>query len=58
MDVLLARSVNVMTSQGVRPLTEEDRRKISEVNNQLSENGLRVLALPLRNTITVKNVRS
>lgn len=48
MDVLLARSVNVMTSQGVRPLTEEDRRKISEVNNQLSENGLRVLAFAFK----------
>ena len=48
MDVLLARSVNVMTSQGVRPLTDEDRRKISEVNNQLSENGLRVLAFAFK----------
>ena len=48
MDVLLARSVNVMTSQGVRPLTEEDRKKISEVNNQLSENGLRVLAFAFK----------
>ena len=48
MDVLLARSVNVMTSQGVRPLTDEDRKKISQVNNQLSEDGLRVLAFAFK----------
>lgn len=44
MDVLLARSVNVVTSEGVRPITEEDKKKISETNTHLSENGLRVLA--------------
>ena len=44
MDVLLGRSVNIVTHNGVRPLTEEDKEKISAVNTQLSENGLRVLA--------------
>lgn len=44
MDALLARSVNVVTSEGVRPITEEDKKKISETNTHLSENGLRVLA--------------
>ena len=44
MDVLLSRSVNVMTANGPRPMTEEDKKKISETNTHLSENGLRVLA--------------
>ena len=44
MDVLLQRSVNIVTKDGVRPITEEDKEKISAVNTQLSENGLRVLA--------------
>ena len=44
MDVLLSRSVNIITKDGVRPITEEDKEKISAVNTQLSENGLRVLA--------------
>ena len=44
MDVLLARSNSIITKDGVRPITEEDKEKISAVNTQLSENGLRVLA--------------
>ncbi len=44
MDVLLSRSESIVTRDGVRPITEEDKKKISAINTQLSENGLRVLA--------------
>lgn len=44
MDVLLDRSVNIITKDGVRTITETDKETIANVNQQLSENGLRVLA--------------
>lgn len=43
-DVLLNRLENIATSDGVRPITEEDRENILEQNRIYSENGLRVLA--------------
>ena len=48
MDVLLARSVMVMTGDGPRPITEEDKQKIADTNLHLSENGLRVLAFAIK----------
>ena len=48
MDVLLSRSVSIMTKDGPRPITEEDKAKISETNTHLSENGLRVLAFAMK----------
>ena len=48
MDVLLARSVAVMTGDGPRPITEEDKQKIADTNLHLSENGLRVLAFAIK----------
>ncbi len=48
MDVLLSRSARILTAQGPRPITEEDRQRVSEVNRQLSEEGLRVLAFARR----------
>ena len=48
MDVLLSRSTKIMTGEGVRPITEEDKARISQVNTELSENGLRVLAFAIR----------
>ena len=48
MDVLLARSVAVMTGDGPRPITEEDKQKIADTNLYLSENGLRVLAFAIK----------
>lgn len=48
MDVLLSRSVSIMTADGPRPITEEDKAKISETNTHLSENGLRVLAFAMK----------
>ena len=43
-DVLLKRCVNIRFGDGVRQMTEEDRKKILAQNNHFSENGLRVLA--------------
>ena len=48
MDVLLSRSTKIMTGEGTRPITEEDKARIAQVNTQLSENGLRVLAFAIR----------
>ena len=55
-DVLLERSDRIMTSDGVRPLTEEDREKIMQVNNDLSEQGLRVLAFGYRELDCVREL--
>ena len=43
-DVLLDRCVNVRYSDGIRPMTEEEKKKIRLENQKFSENGLRVLA--------------
>ena len=55
-DVLLERSDRIMTSDGDRPLTEEDREKIMQVNNDLSEQGLRVLAFGYRELDCVREL--
>lgn len=44
LDVLLPRSVQIATSSGKRPLTDEDRKRIEEINHEFSNSGLRVLA--------------
>ena len=43
-DVLLSRTDRIAFSDGVRPITEEDKKSILDQNMQFSENGLRVLA--------------
>ncbi|MEG1686350.1 MAG: cation-translocating P-type ATPase [Angelakisella sp.] len=43
-DVLLNRSVTIMTSDGVQPLDDAGRAELLRVNQELSESGLRVLA--------------
>ena len=55
-DVLLARSDRLMTSEGVRELTEADREEIMQVNNSLSEEGLRVLAFGYRELDCVREL--
>lgn len=55
-DVLLARSDRLMTSKGVRELTEADREEIMRVNNSLSEEGLRVLAFGYRELDCVREL--
>lgn len=55
-DVLLERSDRLMTSKGVRELTEADREEIMRVNNSLSEEGLRVLAFGYRELDCVREL--
>lgn len=47
-DVLLPRSTKIMTSNGVRAMSEADRQKIVEQNMEFSRKGLRVLAFAFR----------
>ena len=44
LDVLLSRTSNIVTSSGVKPLTEKDKKEIERVNKEFSQSGLRVLA--------------
>ena len=44
-DVLLSKIVKIETSKGILAMTEEQRKKIEEVNRNFSMNGLRVLAI-------------
>lgn len=44
LDVLLDRTVNIHTADGVRPITEKDKNAILDKNLEFSQNGLRVLA--------------
>lgn len=43
-DVLLLRATSIMTDNGVRAFTQEDKKNIEEANLYFSQNGLRVLA--------------
>ena len=43
-DVLLDRMTQIQTGSEVRPITEEDRKKIENQNQKFSREGLRVLA--------------
>ena len=44
LDSILERCVSITTRDGVRPITDADKRLILETNNTYSEEGLRVLA--------------
>lgn len=55
-DVLLDRSIKILTSQGPLPLTQERKREIQTVNQQLSEQGLRVLAFAYRELDSVRGL--
>lgn len=45
LDVLLPKIVKIETSNGILDITEEQRKKIVDVNVSFSRNGLRVLAI-------------
>ncbi|MGE6513997.1 cation-translocating P-type ATPase [Lysinibacillus sphaericus] len=45
LDVLLSKIVKIETAKGTIDITEEQRKKIEEVNRNFSMNGLRVLAI-------------
>lgn len=48
LDVLLDRTTRIRMSEGIREMTDEDRKKILDQNLKFSENGLRVLAFAYR----------
>lgn len=50
LDVLLDRSVKIRTNEGIRDITEEDKKHILETNHMFSESGLRVLAFAYKET--------
>ena len=59
-DVLLSRITHIKTTDGVREITEDDKKKIIDTNKSLSQNGLRVLAftykeLPEEKELTIED---
>lgn len=50
LDVLLDRTSHIRTSEGVREITQEDRKQILDKNMEFSMDGLRVLAFAYRDT--------
>lgn len=50
LDVILDRTIRIRTSEGIRAITQEDKDQILAVNQQFSEEGLRVLAFAYRDT--------
>lgn len=55
-DVLLDRCVSIRYSDGVRPMTDDEKALISQKNQEFSENGLRVLAFAYKESDEVLNV--
>lgn len=56
LDVLLSRTSNIVTSSGVKPLTEKDKKEIEKVNKEFSQSGLRVLAFAYKEIENGKTV--
>lgn len=56
LDVILDRVKYIMTSDGVRELTLEDKNEILDVNRSLSEGGLRVLSFAYRQLDEVREL--
>lgn len=57
-DVLLDRCVNVRYSDGIKPMTGEEKQKIIAQNQTFSENGLRVLAFAYKETDEILSVET
>ncbi|MBC5788562.1 MULTISPECIES: cation-translocating P-type ATPase [Clostridiaceae] len=56
LDVLMERVTQIYTAKGVCPITPEDKQKILDANQHLSENGLRVLAFACKELNTENNI--
>ena len=56
LDVILDRCVSIATKEGIRPITEEDKRLILEQNKKYSEEGLRVLTFAYKESDEVLSV--
>jgi len=57
-DVLLERCVSIRINDEVRPITDEDRKRILSQNEAFSENGLRVLAFAYKESDEILNMQS
>ena len=57
-DVLLDRCTSVHYSNGIKPMTEEEKEKIRKQNQSFSENGLRVLAFAYKESDEVLNIET
>lgn len=55
-DVLLDRCINVRYSDGIKPMSEDEKNKIKEQNKLFSENGLRVLAFAYKESTETLNI--
>lgn len=56
-DVLLQRADFLLTSSGAVPMTDERRAQIMQVNDTLSQDGLRVLAFAMRQLPEVRELK-
>ena len=56
LDVMLDRVKYIMTSEGVKEISYEDRQNIIITNKELSENGLRVLAFGYKELSEVRDL--
>ena len=56
LDVLLDRTTRIHTDEGVRDITEADRKKILDMNMLFSESGLRVLAFAYKESDDSENL--
>jgi P-type Ca2+ transporter type 2C len=56
LDVLLSRSENIELSDGVKPLTEEIKHRIHDINRNFSESGLRVLSFAYKEVEKDKSI--
>ena len=56
LDVILDRVKFIMTSDGIRELTENDKNEILDVNRRLSEAGLRVLSFAYKELDQIKEL--
>lgn len=56
LDVILDRCISIATKDGIRPITEEDKRLILEQNKKYSEEGLRVLTFAYKESDEVLSV--
>ncbi len=56
LDVVLKRTAYLMTSEGIRYIAEEDIKEIENINFELSNKGLRVLALVVKNLAPYKEL--
>ena len=56
LDVVLERVKYIMTSEGIREITDEDKKDILDTNKRLSENGLRVLSFAFKQIDKVREL--